>query len=113
MPRKRPLQCPFCDNYLVAPVDLSFKGLEISGGICRCRAVYAMDRSGHNMGEIFMDALTFACRGDIEKAMSLTPEDYATADLDYDVQSNTIRGEARAGKCSKIIFIRLKEAETD
>ncbi len=112
MARSRPLQCPFCDNYLIAPIDINFRSIEICGGICTCRAVYALDRSGHNMGEIFMDALTFVCKGDIDKAISLTPEDYETSDYDYDVQSNTVRGQARAGKFSKIIFVKLKEAGT-
>lgn len=109
MARNRPLQCPFCDNYLVAPVDIKMKSLEISGGICTCGAIYAMDRSGHNLGEIFMDALVFACRGDIDRAMSLDPGDYESADFDYNLQSNTIGRRARIGKLSKIVFIRLRD----
>jgi hypothetical protein len=112
MARKKALQCPFCDNYLIAPVDINFQSMEICGGICTCRAVYALDRSGHNMGEIFMDALTFVCKGDVDKALSLAPEDYETSDYDYDVQSNTIRGKAGVGKLSKVIFVRLKESGT-
>lgn len=112
MARKKALQCPFCDNYLIAPVDINFKSMEICGGICTCRAVYALDRSGHNMGEIFMDALTFVCKGDVDKALSLAPEDYETSDYDYDLRSNTIRGKAGVGKLSKVIFVRLKEPGT-
>ena len=107
MARKEPLQCPFCDNYLIAPVDIKMKSLEISGGICKCGAIYAMDRSGHNLGEIFMDALAFACRGDIDRAMSLGPEDYESADFNYNLQSNTIGGGAKIGKLSKVVFIKL------
>ena len=113
MARKKPLQCTFCENYLIAPIDINFKSMEICGGICTCRAIYALDRSGHNMGEIFMDALTFVCKGDIDKALSLTPEDYETSDYDYDVPSNTIKGEARPGKFSKVIFVRLKKSGTN
>jgi hypothetical protein len=109
MARNRPLQCPFCDNYLIAPVDITMKSLEISGGICRCGAVYAMDRSGHNLGEIFMDALTFACRGDIDRAMSLDPGDYESIEFDYNLQSNTIGGRGVIGKLSKIVFIKLHD----
>jgi hypothetical protein len=108
MARARPLQCPFCDNYLVEPIDISFKEMEFTGGICRCGAVYVLDRSGHNLGEIFMDALTFVCRGDIDNALALSPEDYETIDFDYDLKSNTTGKRGKAGKLSKIVFVRLK-----
>ncbi len=108
MARARPLQCPFCDNLLAAPVDIEFEMMELTGGICICGAVYALDRSGHNLGEIFMDALTFVCRGDIDKALSLDQEDYEIVDYDYDLHSNTMGKKSRTGKLSKIIFVRLK-----
>ena len=110
MARARPLQCPFCENYLAGPVDIRFKTLDITGGICSCGAVYALDRTGHNLGEIYLDALTFLCRGDIDKALSLTPEDYETETLDYDIHTNTVRWrENRTGRSGKIIFVRLKK----
>ena len=108
MARNQPLQCPFCGNFLIAPVDIKMKSLEISGGICTCGAIYAMDRSGHNLGEIFMDALVFACKGDIDRAMSLDPGEYESADFDYNLQSNTVGGRARVGKLSKIVFIKMR-----
>ncbi|RJQ49987.1 MAG: hypothetical protein C4526_12700 [Nitrospiraceae bacterium] len=86
------------------------KALEITGGICACGAVYALDRMGHNLGEVFLDALTFACKGDIDKAMALTPEEYETETLDYDVHTNTVsRRGGRGGRSGKIIFVRLKD----
>jgi len=106
MARPRPLQCPFCDNYLIAPIDIQFRSIEITGGICRCGAIYALDRSGHSMGEIFMDALVFACRGDYDRALSLNPEDYETVDYEYDLDTNTI-GRSSTSKISRIIFIRI------
>ncbi|MBI4847377.1 MAG: hypothetical protein HY808_02190 [Nitrospirae bacterium] len=106
--RRQPLQCPFCDNYLAPPIDLRIKSLEITGGICTCGAIYVLDRTGHNLGEIYLDALTFLCRGDIDKALSLTPGEYEEGTLDYDVHSNTIsRREDRSVK-GKVIFLRLK-----
>jgi hypothetical protein len=106
MMRPKPLQCPFCDNYLIAPIDIQFRSIEITGGICRCGAIYALDRSGHSLGEIFMDALVFACRGDYDRALSLNPEDYETVDYEYDLDTNTI-GRSPTGKMSRIIFIRI------
>jgi hypothetical protein len=40
--------------------------------------------------------------------MSLGPQDYESADFDYNLQSNTVGGRAKAGKLSKIIFIKLR-----
>lgn len=106
--RRRPLQCPFCNNFLSPPVDIKIKSIEITGGICRCGAIYALDRTGHNLGEIFMDALIFLCQGDIDKAMSLNLEDYETVDFDYDLYANLI-GKARMGRTGKLIFLRRKD----
>ena len=111
MARTRPLQCPFCENYLIAPIDIKSSKVELTGGICRCGAVYVLDRTGHNLGEIFLDALTFVCRGDIDKALSLNPDDYDSLDFDYDLQANTIGRRSKSGKLCKLIFIRLKDRE--
>jgi hypothetical protein len=109
MPRIRPLQCPFCDNYLASPVDIHFKSLEVTGGICTCGAVYVLDRSGHNLGEAFLDALTFLCKGDIDRALSLMPEDYEMETFNYDIHTNTVQSrDNRGGRSSKIVFARLK-----
>lgn len=104
MARPQPLQCPFCDNYLMRPVNVNLKSMDLTGGICKCGAIYAMDRTGHNFGEIFWDALTFVCRGDFDKALSLNQEDYESVDYDYDLHSNTI---SRTGKAGKLVFVRL------
>ena len=107
--RRSPLQCPFCENLLRPPIDIRFKSLEVTGGICTCRAVYVLDRRGHNLGEIYLDALTFLCRGDIDKALMLMPEDYEEEVVDYDIHTNTISGrEAKTGRGGKLLFVRLK-----
>jgi hypothetical protein len=92
-------------------MDINFKDMEFTGGICPCRAVYVLDRSGRNMGETFMDALTFLSRGDYDKAMNLGTDDYETVDLDYNYQSNTIGSKKAGEKNCKIIFARLKNDE--
>lgn len=107
--RRMPLQCPFCENFLVRPVDINFKDMELTGGICRCGAVYAYDRTGHNLGEIYIDALTFLCRGDFNKAMSMDPGEYETVDLDYDFDTNTTGKVSKTGKSGKLFFAKLKK----
>ncbi len=106
--RARPLQCPFCDNYLLGPVDIDFRSMELTGGICKCGSVYVLDRTGHNLGDVFMDALTFVCRGDIDRALALNPGDYDTQDYDYDHHSNMTGGTNKSGKPGKLVFIKLK-----
>jgi len=106
--RSTPLQCPFCDNYLIAPVEVRIRAMELTGGICRCGAVYVLDRSGHALGEIFMDALTFACRGDLDMALALNQEEYETVEVDYNYHSNTT-GRGGRGKQSKVMFVRLRD----
>ncbi|NOZ70060.1 MAG: hypothetical protein GXP46_12650 [Deferribacteres bacterium] len=107
--RARPLQCPFCDNFLRRPVDISFRSMELTGGICTCGSVYVLDRTGHNLGEIFMEALTFVCRGDIDRALALDPGDYDSIDYDYDHHSNMTGGRPKSGKLGKLVFVRLKD----
>ena len=109
MARPKPLQCPFCDNFLRAPIEINVKGIELTGGICTCRAIYVLDRTGHNFGDIFMDALAFVCRGDIDRALKLSPDDYETEEYDYDVHGNTIGRSSSSGKVGKMVFIRLHD----
>ncbi len=58
-----------------------------------------------------MDALTFACRGDVDKALSLNPEDYEAVDFNYDLRANAIiSGRDRGRKTGKLMFISLKKS---
>ena len=111
MAKARPLQCPFCENYLRAPININFNDLDLTGGICPCHAVYVLDESGRALGEIFMDALAFVCKGDLDKALSLNPEEYETEELGYDQHGNTIGRRGSPSKLSKLLFIRLKETD--
>jgi hypothetical protein len=111
MAKRRHLQCPYCDNYLRNPIDINFKSLDITGGMCPCSAVYVLDRTGHNLGEIYMDALQFVCKGDIDRALELDPDDYKSVELDYDDKTNTTGRTGAKGKLSKLLFVRLLNKE--
>lgn len=109
MARARALQCPFCETHLRAPIEINFKDLNFTGGICPCRAVYVLDESGRALGEVFLDALAFVCRGDIDRSLQLDPDEYETVELDYDQHANTIGRRGSPAKISKLLFVRLKE----
>ncbi|MBI4826709.1 MAG: hypothetical protein HY807_09885 [Nitrospirae bacterium] len=111
MARPRPLQCPFCDNFLARPVEIKFKSLEITGGICTCGSVYVFDRTGHHLGQIYMEALQFVCKGDVDRALTLSPEDYEDIDLDYIFHSNTTGRGGEGEKAGKLLFMRLTEKD--
>lgn len=90
-------------------MDIHLKAVDVTGGICTCGAVYALDRAGHNLGEVFLDALRLACKGDLDKALVLPAEAYETETFDYDIHTNTAsRRENRRGRTGKLIFVRLK-----
>ena len=63
---------------------------------------------GKLFGEIFLDALAFVCKGDMDKSLSLDPEEYETVELNYDVGANTIGRRGSPAKLSKLLFVRLK-----
>jgi hypothetical protein len=107
--RRKELQCPFCDNFLARPVDITSGTMDITGGICPCGAVYVFDRTGHNLGAAFMDALIFACKEDYDKALSLFPEEYETVEFGYNYHSNTVSmRESRTERSGKLLFLKLK-----
>lgn len=103
------LNCPFCSKPLDEPHEIKTAlGNTFTGGKCECRAVFVYDRSGHNLGEAYMDALTFACDGDWDKALSLVPdEDYEVIELSYDSRRNKFSTAQRKIK-STFLFILVK-----
>jgi len=107
------LRCPFCDRPIDEPQDMMSRfGNTITGGRCACSAVYVYDRTGHNMGDAYVDVLNLACEGDLDKAWSLVPdEDYEIMELTYNTRRHTFGREAvTRGKPSPgFLFVRLKK----
>ncbi len=84
-------RCPFCRDFFSRPVDIDTDFGAFSGGVCSCGAVYAFDPTGRNLGETFMDALSYACGGDYEKAVSLEAGvDYEEYILQYNYRTHSI-----------------------
>jgi len=107
------LRCPFCDSSIEEPKEIQSRfGNIITGGNCSCGAVYVYDRTGHNMGEAYVDVLTLASEGDLDKAWSMTPgEDYDLLELTYNTRRHTFGREAvsRGRPSPGFIFLRLKK----
>lgn len=103
-------RCPFCNR----PIDIPHEvrtglGNYIFGGQCECGAVYVFDRSGHNFGEAFVDALNFACEGKCDNPWDLIPgEDYQEVLLHYDWRSHTFT-EKRRRAAENMCFILVKK----
>jgi hypothetical protein len=103
-------RCPFCSRPLGEPREMKGRfGNTFTGGSCNCGAVFVFDRSGHNLGDAYVDALTYACHDDWDKAWSLTPDkDYEIKELSYDSRRNRFSGNARRAVAA-YIFVRLKD----
>lgn len=106
------LRCPFCERPLGEPEEkMSRFGNAVSGGSCECGAAYVYDRSGHNLGDAYVDVLDMMCNGDMDRAWSLTPdEDYEIRELTYNSRRNKFgRDSVSRGKPSPVyLFVRMK-----
>jgi hypothetical protein len=71
------VRCPFCMTPISEEsTQVTYDGITcFDGGRCQCGAVYAYDHSGHKLGQAYEDALYFACNGDIDRALSLVPDE--------------------------------------
>jgi hypothetical protein len=107
------LRCPFCDMPIEEPEEIMSRfGNTITGGRCACGTVYVYDRTGHNMGDAYVDVLNLACDGDLEKAWSMTPgEDYDILELTYNTKRRKFGREtgSRGRPSPSFLFVRLKK----
>lgn len=107
-------RCSFCNQLFEKPHDIKTEVGEFLGGVCECGAIYACDPTGHNLGEAFVDALSYACNEDWEMALNLDPEkDYTQETLNYDIKTHTIKPEKGLthyrASYNKLLFIKLRE----
>jgi hypothetical protein len=106
------LMCPFCERPLEDPQEIMTRfGSTVNGGKCECGTVYVYDRSGHNMGDAYVDVLGLACGGDMDMAWGLIPdEDYELRELTYNSRKNKFGRDAFSrGKPSPVyLFVKLK-----
>lgn len=104
-------RCPFCRQEIKAPEEIKTETGGFMGGRCDCGAVYVCDPTGHNVGEAYLDALTYACGEDWMKFASLNSgENYREAVLNYDLRSHRLweTRDIRRDYSCKIIFIKVE-----
>jgi len=104
------LECPFCNKPLEEPIEIRTRfGNTFTGGRCECGAVYVFDRSGHNLGDAYVDGLLYACGDDADRAWSLTPDvDYEIVELGYDTRRKRFSVARR--KTPTFLFIQIKDS---
>ncbi|KJU87183.1 HEAT domain-containing protein [Candidatus Magnetobacterium bavaricum] len=111
-------RCPFCQELFDRPYTISTNLGFFTGGKCICGAVYVFDASNKNMGEAFMDALTYACAENWDLAMSLEPnKDYQERSVTYSSLSHSVSSKRTdlsvREKAGNMIFIRLEKEQLD
>lgn len=90
--------CPFCSARLASPAPIAIDAVEsVLGGTCgSCGAIYLVDSTKKNVGEVMMQALGMAA-AQLSKDISemLAGEDYEDAVLNYDVRTHRSSGISR------------------
>lgn len=90
--------CPFCKATLARPVKMEINNSEsVLGGTCgSCGALYIVDPTSKNVGEVMMQALGLAA-DKLSKDMSdmAAGEDYEDAILSYDLKLHRSSGEPK------------------
>ena len=107
--------CPFCQQTVARPcaVELTeIDGLaaEHQGGRCACGALFLLDATGREGGQLLMDGLAALCGGDVDQALSLrADEDYALSSVGYNPRMHTTVPQTRGRSFGqpKLWFFKL------
>lgn len=92
--RSREVVCPFCDRELSRPVTMAVTaGDARSGGRCACGALYILDETGKDVGEIMVLGLGIVADELAKTFADLVPgEDYEDVILSYDWRTHRSAG---------------------
>lgn len=98
-------ECPFCGRQIARPENIKTEFSDVLGGRCDCGTWYVCDPTGHNVGEVYVEALALM-KGDWDINMLDLDADYRTEDMDYDVKRHArIFSKAFADAAGKLIFV--------
>jgi hypothetical protein len=108
--------CPFCRVPLYRPKDLRLSATEIvQGGVCKgCGAVYLMDDTGKNVGEIMMQGLSMAAdRLGKDLIEMVAGEDYEEIVLNYDWRTHRSSGAVKnyLDRSGKLYVIKVNKRQ--
>ncbi|MBV6339989.1 hypothetical protein [Candidatus Magnetobacterium casense] len=112
-------RCPFCRELFDRPYTISTSLGFFTGGRCLCGAIYVFDASNKNLGEAFMDALSYACGEDWDVAMSLQPDtDYQERSVTYNSHSHCVSSKnadlpSAREKAGNMIFVKVGKEQLD
>ena len=105
--------CPFCRTNFARPTTIVLNAMEsVLGGTCgACGAIYIVDPTSKNVGEVMMQALELAAEK-LSKDVSelIAGEDYEDAVLSYDVRTHRSTGISRGFMDSygRLYFLKVK-----
>lgn len=92
------------------PQDIKTETGSFIGGRCDCGAVFACDPTGHNVGEAYLDALTYACGGWDEVVNRKPGDSCHEAVFNYDLRTHRLWEvrDVRRDYSGKIVFIMVE-----
>ena len=107
--------CPFCKTPLVRPKNMAISTMEsVLGGSCvSCGALYIVDPTSKNVGEVMVQALGMAAET-LSKDISnmVAGEDYEDVILSYDWKRHRSSGEPQGvmdGQ-GRLYLVKVKNA---
>ncbi len=108
--RDKVFRCPFCLENIrcITKMDTPF-GATLEGGCCmNCGARFAVDHTGKNQGELYMDTLAWAFDWDFDAAISAEEGTYEEAVVRFNPKiAKYLLGDAdRLDRSPKYIFIK-------
>jgi len=108
------LSCPFCRGKLARPAKMKISAMEtVLGGTCgTCGALYLLDPTSKNVGEVMMQALGIAA-GKLSKDVSdmIAGEDYEDTILSYDWRTHRSTGVPKGymDGCGRVYVVKINK----
>ena len=108
--------CPFCRGRIARPAEIKISPMErVLGGKCSmCGALYIVDPTSRNVGEVMLQALGLAAQ-ELSKEASdmIAGEDYDDVILSYDWRRHRSSGEPRSfmDRHGRLYFLKIKKKQ--
>ena len=108
--------CPFCRSRFARPAEIKISSMErVLGGKCSmCGALYIVDPTSKNVGEVMLQALGLAAQ-ELSKEVSdmIAGVDYDDVVLSYDLRTHRSSGEPRnfIDRHGRLYFIKVKKKQ--